>query len=382
MNDVEQMRDYLSNYQIDKLDVLFPGLTNLFIILLFFALIAATIRKDKPDEKNFLGFSHTDHLRGFAIFFVVLRHLWVHVSQTQVNVVLPGSPVSLFLIISGFGLTLSVMRNKPKVQQYFSKTIKRVMTPYWMATILIVILDYFILGNLLRPRALLLTFLGINLGPELIFLDYSRWFVTFILVWYLFLFIGYKSGSPKHLPVYLTGIGLLLLIFNYYVFRLHWVQFLSFPAGCVLAMHYDRWLHAYRNNRKTFLVMSILAVLGVGAYNFAMSHEPVRYMVAGTIPNILLACLSEINSLVSNAGIICLFGYAIERGYQSRLLLLLGRYSYEIFLLHGVFLIKYNPLIKDPELMPLVLEFFLLMSIIVVLSSLAFKVPRIQYARR
>lgn len=256
------------------------------------------------------------------------------------------------------------------------------MTPYWMATILIVILDYFILGSFLRPRALLLTFLGINLGPELIFLDYSRWFITFILVWYLLLFVGYKSAGPKHLPVYLTGIGLLLLVSNYYVFRLHWVQFLSFPAGCVLAMHYDKWLHGYRNNRKTFLVMSILAVLGVVAYNFAMSHEPVRYMAAATVPNILLTCLSEINSLLSNAGIICLFGYAIERGYQSRLLLLLGRYSYEIFLLHGVFLIKYNPLIRDQELIPLVLEFFLLLSIIVVLSSLAFKVPRIQYARR
>lgn len=373
---------WFSNYQIDKLDVLFPGLTNLFIILLFFAFIAATTTKDKVNGKNFLSLSHTDHLRGFAIFLVVLRHLWAHVSQTEANVVQPGHALSLFLIIAGFGLTLSSMRSKPKLRQYVSKRIKRVMVPYWMATILIITLDYIILGKSLPPRSLLLTFLGINFRIELLLLDYSRWFVTFILLWYFLFYLSYRSGSRNHLAVSLLSIGFLLITFNYYIFHLHWTQFLSFPAGCALAVYQDRLSELYRNNRKIFLIASMLAIFGVAAYNFTMTHGSIRYIVTGKIPNILLNYLSEINSLISNAGIICLFGYAMERGYRSGLLLLLGKYSYEIFLLHGVFLIKYNPVIKDNGLIPLTTEFFLLMSLIVVISSLAFKVSRIQYARK
>lgn len=377
---IEQMRNYFSNYQIDKLDVLFPDLTNLFIIILFFGVVVATTRKNQSDAKNFLHVPHTDQLRGLAIFFVVLGHLWVHVSRTQAHVILSDDAVALFLIISGFGLTISSMREKPRLQEYFSRRIKRVMVPYWIATIVIIFLDYFILGNLLPAGSLLLTFLGVNFKIELLRLDYVRWFVTFILFWYLLFFLNCRTDHRGRFMVSLLVIGFLLLPLNYYIFHFTWYQFLSFPVGCVLAAYHDRLVTIYQNRRRAFLVTSILAILYVLTYKFMMGYEGIKAVVIGKLPNILLTYLSEINSLMLSLGIIFVFGYLVEKGYKSKLLLLLGRYSYEIFLLHGVFLIKYNPVIRDRGIILLILEFSLLISLVVALSFLTYKASRLRYA--
>ena len=51
----------------------------------------------------------------------------------------------------------------------------------------------------------------------------------------------------------------------------------------------------------------------------------------------------------------------VEHPDLANLLLFLGKYSYEIFLLHGIFLIKYNPFIRGPGKFALVMGFSLLL---------------------
>jgi membrane-bound acyltransferase YfiQ involved in biofilm formation len=57
-----------------------------------------------------------------------------------------------------------------------------------------------------------------------------------------------------------------------------------------------------------------------------------------------------------------------EIGYKSNFLAMLGKYSYEIFLLHGAFLIKYNFIIKKPEALEVVFGFWTLLGILMVIS--------------
>ncbi len=81
---IETFKDFFQNYEFIKLDIFQPDHANFLLIFLFIVLIMLTITKKtdpNPSEKGLLSLSHTDQLRGIAIFFVVLGHLWVHVSS-------------------------------------------------------------------------------------------------------------------------------------------------------------------------------------------------------------------------------------------------------------------------------------------------------------
>ena len=84
------------------------------------------------------------------------------------------------MILSGFGLTSSV--KTLNLNKFISKRIVRVLVPYWIATVFILILDYLILGIFLQPANIVLTFIGANFNKEISHIDYVRWYVTFILV--------------------------------------------------------------------------------------------------------------------------------------------------------------------------------------------------------
>ncbi len=369
-----------ANYQVEKLDIIFPDLTNTVIIAVFFLLMALTGKKSAPDDNNFMSPPHTDSVRGFAIFFVVLGHLWVHVSG-YTDFFYIGTPVSMFLLVSGFGITLSAIRKEPRFKEYILKRTRKVLVPYWMATVVILALDYIMLGKTLQTGSVVLTFLGINLRPELLLLDYVRWFVTFILLWYAVFFLAYKPGKPGRTAIILIGTALCTMLLNYYLLQFTWMYFLSFPAGCILALYYAKCFAVYQKKRKLFLVLSVPGIAGVTAYDIAMTHTALS-VFAVKVPSILLVLVSEITCLISNAGIICLVGCLIQRGYRSGALKVLGRYSYEIFLLHGIFLVKYNPVIKDTNLIPVALEFFVFMSLILIVASLAARAFNAQYIHK
>ena len=180
----EYVIKYFKNYEIIKLEIFHPDYVNLLIILMFIIVATLTIKKDESNSSGngLLSISHTDQLRGLAIFFVVLGHLWVHASKTSAQIILSGDAVSLFLLLSGFGLAISTKNKIIGFKEFCLKRIKRVMLPYWLVTIFIIMLDYLILGRTLQFDSLLMTFSGINTRIELRNVDYVRWFITFILL--------------------------------------------------------------------------------------------------------------------------------------------------------------------------------------------------------
>ena len=332
-------------------------------------------------SNKLLGVLHTEQVKGLAIFLVVLGHLWVHVSKTKIHFVLSGEAVSIFLIISGFGLTMSNKHKQINLADFYSKRIRRVMVPYWIATILILSLDYLILSKKLPMGSFLMTFVGINVTRELTSVDYVRWFVTFILLWYLLFFLCHAKFGEKHIAISLIGIAIILLPLDYYVFRFGWYQFLSFPAGCALAIYYDKLLSMFREKKKRVLLAFLAAISFVLIYRLLMAHENINFAITRSIPNILLAYLSDGNSLIISLSAIFLIGYFVEKGYRSNILLFLGKYSYEIFLLHGAFLIKYNPIIKDTGILGLTAEFSLFLIMSAAISFLLFSISKYAYVR-
>jgi len=379
------MTKYFSNYEVIKLDIIQPNYLNFLIFFLFIVLIIFTTKKNNISFNNskFLSVLHTDQLRGVAIFFVILGHLWVHVSKNKPLLIFSGNSVSFFLFLSGFGLAISTKsKTYLSFKDFILKRIRRVMIPYWVVTIIILILDYLILNRKLEIESLLFTVIGINIRIELMHLDYARWFVTFILLWYLIFYMFFLKLKVRFPSFCLLIIAFFMLLLDYYVWNFKWYNFFSFPIGCLIATHYERVVEFCNKNMRSLAALSIIIIFYVIFYKLLMSDQDINFFLIKFIPNILFVYINEINSIIFVLSFILFTTKLVANGFSSTFLLFLGKYSYEIFLLHGVFLIKYNPIINGIGKFTLCFQFFLFIFFIVIISFLTHKIHIFFYEKK
>ena len=136
---------FLNNYETLKLVVKHPELSNLLIFVLFLCVCCVCWKKTEPQK--LLSKYQTDQLRGLAIILVIIGHLWEHVADAAPQMLFPDDGVSLFLLISGYGLMTS-HKDKPRMSLVFlRRRLRRLMVPYWIITAFLLALDYLLLGR-------------------------------------------------------------------------------------------------------------------------------------------------------------------------------------------------------------------------------------------
>lgn len=362
------------NYEAFKLSVQNPGFLNSVFLLAAIMLVLLTIRKD--NSSNFLDKVQTDQLRGIAILLVVLGHLWVHVVQQRPHFVFGGDGVALFLLLSGYGLTVSIERARAGFINYASQRLRRVMIPYWAATVFILLLDFVILGRTYSGSDLIMTFSGLNLNATTQHIDYVRWYITFLIFWYLVFYIVARLFQGKSGLFMLFMISTVLFPLSYYYLKFQWYQFFAFPAGCAIAFFKEDINKLFTKNKKGFVIFTVIAGSCVLAWKMLLSLESIGGCLYSHVPNILLTFINEVGSLVLVltliVGIAC-FG---SMKYSSRFLLFYGGISYEMFLIHGAFLVKYNPLIRGPGFSDVLISFPLFLLFVTLLSYIFNRILR------
>ena len=366
----QSLSNFFVNYQHNKLAILHPDLINLLLFLILFLAIALTVRKKNGRRSHLFSKEQTMQLRGLAIILIIFGHFWIHVASIRAEIILSGLAVSFFLVISGFGLQRSYLTRRPAFQLFCKKRIKRIMIPYWLATCLFLSLDFLILDKTYSIRNLLLTFSGINLSMELRHIDYSRWFVTFILLWYSLFLLANSLFSPKKSAIILTGTAFVLLPIHYYFFDFSWYNFFSFPAGCLLAVYYDTIAVFFAKHKKTIVYASLLWAGCLLTCITMIKNRQLYNNLFFFFPDIFSKYQDEIVYLSVTLSIFFIAGYFTEKGITSKVLTVTGKYSYELFLLHGPFLIKYNPIIKNPGTFQVTGELLFFILILLFLSFL------------
>jgi len=85
-------------------------------------------------------------------------------------------------------------------------------------------------------------------------------------------------------------------------------------------------------------------------------------MLQPYLPSIVFKALEEANSILFSFSLVIILAALGMKGYHSTFLCFCGTISYELFLLHGAFLIKYNPIIirDNTVLLPFSFIIFLL----------------------
>ena len=307
-------------------------------IVFFTALAVCIFLFRGRDNEGVLGRESTMALKGFAILAVIFSHIGYFLVADHSFLfplsTLAGVGVDIFLLLSGFGLTMSALSKNRPVLDFYLRHAKKVYLPMWIVVAILFLADFFLLGHTYSAIYIAHTFAGFFPSAGL-WTDVNSplWFFTLIL-WFYFLFpllfsrrrpwasaIAIATLSSIAVGVVaplLTGIGYLYTVHTF-----------AFPLGMLLA-----WL--YHLHGKS--IDSVCASLSAR----------VRLLVFGCLFGMIwfFAIRSAVGTPMEQygnlglVGIILLF-FALQRTH-SRLLVLLGTYSYEIYLLHWPLISRYD----------------------------------------
>ncbi|MGC2064318.1 MAG: acyltransferase [Thermodesulfovibrionales bacterium] len=260
-------------------------------------------------------------LRGFAIVLIVINHIGSF-SGIRYFAPLGRIGVCIFLIISGYGLSEAYFRRG--LVDFIKKRVLRVLLPFWILVFVFFVPSYFAGDTeklVLVPSYLLMLRLPAR----------EYWFIQFIFIWYIIFYVACRipvQNNLKLLFVFIAGLLCLILADDYLVAG----QAFSFLIGMLLSK-YKTVIADFIATRKTAAAAGSALCALSGICLWVKQFPEVRNH-AGT-------ALFNFNEQATVAfAALCLIIFCtrlIDPSYQ-KIARLLGKSSYEIYLVHVLFL--------------------------------------------
>lgn len=260
-----------------------------------------------------MDIDYTTNLRGIAILFVVLHHV-SNVFSSNLFTPLGGIGVSIFLILSGYGLNESYQR-KGLLNFWKSKTI-RVILPCWLIEIIFLFFE--------RSAFDYVFFL-----KHLLCID-RNWYIRYLFYWYLLFYC-----TTKYFAKYRIGIlAIFSLIFLIILPEIESEQSFSFLCGLflseykglkkVIAKKYLIWGGIFLFLGMSFLVLKQLP--SVRNFEGSILYDIIQMVIKWSVA----------------FGLIILYKIISNHGYKLNFFSWLGTISYELYLTHCKFLFLLN----------------------------------------
>ena len=283
-------------------------LLSLYTFLLVILLCFIIGQNYHEDNNHLLSFDNTTIMRGVAILMVVIHHLSLWFGT---NVLTPwgGGGVAIFMILSGYGLTMSYQ--KSGVRRYWWKRIVGIFIP-WLIVIILTMQPWNLLGHQWFWK-------------YLFFIDYGPWYMQYLFVWYILFYVAHCSRWTHYIRWYIVGIAAIVMFL--YWEPLQQEQSLCFPLGMWIGEHYER---VKKIDKRIYLrlsaVAAIVAILALGAKQIPYIRSDISSWTFITLQVILKTSMA--------IAVITAVPF-IAKIKTSRFLLFTGVIYYEIYLAHG-----------------------------------------------
>lgn len=304
--------------------------TEIFAAILLIAL-AINIKKRKTEY--LLDKKVSEEVKGLAILAIVLSHIgYFLVNDTRFLFpfsVLAGVGVNLFLILSGYGLTVSAINRPLTIGQFYRRRMFRLFVSMWIVLGFVLLIDglagqrFYPLPEVIKafsgwfPRA--------NLWIDV---DSPLWYFSLILFYYLIFPIFFHNRWRWLAPVLLLIAGVVVLKLplpvDEGVRELYEAHDLTFPLGVLLGITISKWRPPLNIWIRGTAIFGLLIVIGYTAIHSGVGEGVV---------------IEENISIVTSLAIIVVMALARVR---FGLLSLMGMYSYEIYLMHWPILARFN----------------------------------------
>ncbi len=231
---------------------------DVFLVAGFVVLFFSTLRKSVND--NTLSFLQTNQMKGLAIILIVFNHLCYYTEPppslygvwSEAGMV----GVAIFLILSGYGLCISMQHKGTK--GFFLKRVTRILIPMIFSLGLLVLLKIILLKE--NEQNILIEI------PKILFfihsLDGKNWFIIFILFWYFILYLTFTFGLYNHHKLIFLFLVALAIISIPQTLHLAKANAFSFPFGCWMGLNSSLIKNKINKLIHQKILSSIVCILG------------------------------------------------------------------------------------------------------------------------
>ncbi len=340
-----------------------PVFQTFLFSVIFLPLLTLSIRKRQ--DQLFFSQEVTSQLKGLAILAIIFSHIGYFLSSDPQFLypysILAGVGVNLFLLLSGFGLTVSQLKYPLTPLQFYKKRLFRLFLPLWVVITAFFLADFLILHRSYPATEIIHGFLGFYPGADLFQnLDSPLWYFSVIFFLYLIFPLVFIRKLPWVSPVLVLLLSFVILHLplpiDPDVLKLYKLHFLAFPLGMLFGLGIQKIKVKFPGALKlVFLALAVLVLLYT-AVNSGVNQDPK---------------IEQGISLITTLSLIVIF--SLSR-FDFKLLSLFGVYSYETYLLHWPILSRYNLYLGLPPFLIVTLNLALILLLGLVLQKIVNKV--------
>lgn len=321
--------------------------TQLFTGLLLAVLLLSSRRKTNEIK---LSTELTSELKGFALLAVVFSHIGYFLVDDHRFLfplsVSAGVGVNLFLFLSGYGLTHSMLHKASSLLEFYKKRVTRIFIPLWIVLIALFLIDRFFLHISYPVLEMVESFFGFFPVASLYYnVNSPLWYITLTLFFYFIFPLVFSKKRPIVSSLLITAIAFIVsrlpLPVDHAVQESYQMHLFAFPLGVFCAGLFlskiptvDRLSQNVQDffTKKawgSYLVRGILFALIF--WFFAQTS------IDGDIGKGVW--IEQRTSLLNMFSVILLF---LLKPFKTTALNLVGMLSYEMYLIHWPILYRYD----------------------------------------
>ncbi len=340
------------SHKFQSLEVSDPAGSFLIIGCL---LVIAIWFSSKKEASGIFEFRTSLMLRGFAIILLFIGHAAQIISNSPMFLRDGGNDaVLIFLYLSGTGTAQKYGFSRVNTIFWRNRVLK-LAVPLWLSLCLFIILDYLLLGSVHKTDEIVLSFLGV-IFVQGNTINASAWFISFIVfcyfIFYLLSWFSIKEWQKSVLFFcIMIGISYIIRHTRLQPYLQIWIQFaIAFPFGVAVYLIYRNIRRVSLSLKNGTAIITALLLLGLLLKIWRGADSALFWLIRSII---VLFCVFILSLFIEKYNI------------MNRVLTFLGKYSYEIFLLHFPFMVKYDFFLFRP---PLYLFFFVYSGFIIGLA--------------
>ena len=327
--------------------------TNLIVIAVLIAVVLFTFKRSK--HTDLFPVSVTQELKGLGILTVVFAH-FAYMLVTNADFLFPlsiiaGVGVDLFLFMSGYGLTVGMLKKPLPILEFYKRRVIKIFIPFWVAIILIFAANAIFLDIHYSVPYMIQSLLGWFPTAEG-FDDVNSpfWYITWMMMFYVLFPLVFSTKRPWLSAIILAVIATLIGVYNplemgdNWLHRLHTVAFsLGIVFAWLLFETKDKenklvvYLKEFRNKAKFTPYIVIALMLGVVVYmslHTTANHWPTLTAILGKG-----YFVDQLTSIIIMFAFIVIFSL---KKFDNKFLSIYGLYSFEVYLIHWPLIGRYD----------------------------------------